>query len=103
MVLNSLRSENACVYKILTDVHVIQLSVLGRARLQAATVLEEHGEQMGMLYFLCKFLAGVQVRDPNVFNFLWVEEFPLFSPSETDRMVCHESDGRSLSPRSNQA
>ncbi|XP_076067094.1 aspartyl-tRNA synthetase, mitochondrial isoform X2 [Oratosquilla oratoria] len=41
--------------------HVLKL--LGRLRLEAAAVLEE---------------AGIQVRDPQLFNFLWVIDFPLF-------------------------
>ena len=27
-------------------------------------------------------LAGVELRDPSTFNFLWVDEFPLFEEDE---------------------
>eukprot|EP00057_Strongylocentrotus_purpuratus_P026784 XP_011681258.1 PREDICTED: aspartate--tRNA ligase, mitochondrial [Strongylocentrotus purpuratus] len=46
--------------------------ILGHVRLQAAKRLEEN---------------GVSVRDPSSFNFLWVEDFPLFLPRTRSRRV----------------
>lgn len=43
--------------------------LLGKLRLQCADLLESH---------------GVPVRDPSVFHFLWVVDFPLFLPKEDD-------------------
>ncbi|XP_072544341.1 aspartate--tRNA ligase, mitochondrial isoform X2 [Salminus brasiliensis] len=45
------------------------LPLLGKLRLQCADLLEGH---------------GVPVRDPSVFHFLWVVDFPLFLPKEDD-------------------
>ncbi|XP_066537614.1 aspartate--tRNA ligase, mitochondrial isoform X2 [Hoplias malabaricus] len=45
------------------------LPLLGKLRLQCAELLEGH---------------GVPVRDPSVFHFLWVVDFPLFLPKEDD-------------------
>ncbi|XP_071802616.1 aspartate--tRNA ligase, mitochondrial-like [Asterias amurensis] len=41
--------------------------LLGQLRLTVANLLEN---------------KGVQIRDPDAYNFLWVEDFPLFLPSE---------------------
>ncbi|XP_012681218.2 aspartate--tRNA ligase, mitochondrial [Clupea harengus] len=43
--------------------------LLGKLRLQCADLLEGH---------------GVALRDPSVFHFLWVVDFPLFLPKEDD-------------------
>ncbi|XP_022533455.2 aspartate--tRNA ligase, mitochondrial isoform X1 [Astyanax mexicanus] len=43
--------------------------LLGKLRLQCAELLEGH---------------GMRVRDPSVFHFLWVVDFPLFLPKEDD-------------------
>ncbi|XP_041481726.1 aspartate--tRNA ligase, mitochondrial-like [Lytechinus variegatus] len=43
--------------------------ILGHVRLQAASLLEEN---------------GVSVRDMSSFNFLWVEDFPLFLPKDEE-------------------
>lgn len=43
--------------------------LLGKVRLQCAELLEHY---------------GVPVRDPSVFHFLWVVDFPLFLPKEDD-------------------
>lgn len=43
--------------------------LLGKLRLQVAELLERY---------------GVPVRDPSVFHFLWVVDFPLFLPKEDD-------------------
>uniref|UniRef100_A0A4W4FBC8 Aminoacyl-transfer RNA synthetases class-II family profile domain-containing protein n=1 Tax=Electrophorus electricus TaxID=8005 RepID=A0A4W4FBC8_ELEEL len=46
---------------------LLQRPLLGKLRLQCAELLEGH---------------GVRVRDPAVFHFLWVVDFPLFLPKE---------------------
>lgn len=67
-----------------------QLESLGKLRLKCATLLEEKG-----VPFKCRarngvrgraartrLFAGEQLRDPRRFEFLWVEDFPLFTESE---------------------
>uniref|UniRef100_A0A4X2K693 Aspartyl-tRNA synthetase 2, mitochondrial n=1 Tax=Vombatus ursinus TaxID=29139 RepID=A0A4X2K693_VOMUR len=49
--------------------HKKACSVLGKLRLECADLLEAR---------------GVVLRDPTVFHFLWVVEFPLFLPKEED-------------------
>ena len=35
---------------------------------------------------LLSFVIGVEIRDKSRFDFLWIEDFPLFSPDEESGM-----------------
>ncbi|XP_019643380.1 PREDICTED: aspartate--tRNA ligase, mitochondrial-like isoform X1 [Branchiostoma belcheri] len=66
-LLQELQAEEGDMLLLAAGEHLKTCELLGRIRVECANVLETH---------------GVHLRDPDVFNFLWITDFPLFVPRE---------------------
>ncbi|XP_078606517.1 aspartate--tRNA ligase, mitochondrial-like [Branchiostoma floridae x Branchiostoma japonicum] len=66
-LLQELQAEEGDMLLLAGGEHLKTCELLGRIRVECADILET---------------LGVQLRDPDVFNFLWITNFPLFVPKE---------------------
>ncbi|XP_035683590.1 aspartate--tRNA ligase, mitochondrial-like [Branchiostoma floridae] len=66
-LLQELQAEEGDMLLLAGGEHLKTCELLGRIRVECADILETQ---------------GVQLRDPDVFNFLWITDFPLFVPKE---------------------
>ncbi|CAH1272575.1 DARS2 [Branchiostoma lanceolatum] len=66
-LLQELQAEEGDMLLLAGGEHLKTCELLGRIRIECANILETF---------------GVQLRDQDVFNFLWITDFPLFLPKE---------------------